>query len=136
MWTITKRLVLPVIVWLVAAGSLPAAELRYSVSWLGNSFSGANDKWVQSFFIDMVTAPDGSCYTWSHWDEGGKRFGIYKDGDVIGNRDVHANSLQVIDKSGRIWKLNVQYVDPKYNEWDFVPRSITCDGVSLSDQER
>jgi hypothetical protein len=120
----------------VCAGSLArGAELEYSVSWLGNSFSGAQDKWVQNFFIDMVTTPDGSCYTWSHWDEGGKRFGVYKDGEVIGNKDVKANSLHVVDKSGRTWALNVEYVDPKNNEWDFVPKSITCDGkeVSFSD---
>lgn len=108
-----------------------ADELHYTVSWVGNSFSGGDDKWVQNFFIDMVTAPDGACYTWSHWDEGGKKFGIYKDGDVIGNNDVHANSLEVKDKSGRLWKLNVQYVDPKNNEWDFVPKSITCDGKEV-----
>ncbi|HZL36892.1 MAG TPA: hypothetical protein VFC78_16345 [Tepidisphaeraceae bacterium] len=108
-----------------------ADPLDYTVSWVGNSFSGADNKWVQNFFLDMVTAPDGACYTWSHWDEGGKKFGIYKDGTVIGNQDVHANSLQVKDKSGRLWKLNVQYVDPKNNEWDFVPKSITCDGKEV-----
>jgi hypothetical protein len=117
----------------VCAGT-PArgAELDYSVSWLGNSFSGAQDKRVQNFFIDMITPADGSCYTWSHWDEGGKRFGVYKDGDVIGNKDIKANSLRVVDKSGRTWALNVEYVDPKNNEWDFVPRSITCDGKEVS----
>jgi hypothetical protein len=117
--------------WACAGSPARGAELDYSVSWLGNSFSGAQDKWVQNFFIDMITTPDGSCYTWSHWDEGGKRFGVYKDGDVIGNRDIKANSLRVIDKSGRTWALNVDYVDPKNNEWDFVPRSITCDGTEV-----
>jgi len=119
------------LVLLLAMAYSPAADLHYSVSWLGNSFSGADNKWVQNFFIDMVTAPDGSCYTWSHWDEGGRKFGIYKHGDVIGNKDVKANSLQVTDKRGRTWKLNVQYVDPNYNEWDFVPKSITCDGKEV-----
>lgn len=112
---------------LVCASAL-GQELKYSVSWVGNSFPGADDKWVQNFFIDMVTHPDGACYTWSHWDEGGRRFGIYKDGDVVGNKDVHANSLQTTDKSGRLWKIEVRYVDPKHNEWDFVPQRITCDG--------
>lgn len=97
----------------------------YSVSWVGNSFSGADDKWVQDFFIHMTTAPDGTCHTWSHWDEGGKRFGVYKDGDVIGNQDVHANSLQATDKSGAVWKIRVRYTDPKHNEYDFVPLGIT-----------
>ena len=72
-----------------------AAKLKYDVSWVGNSFSGADDKWVQNFFIHMKTAADGSCFTWSHWDEGGRRFGVYRDGDIIANKDVKANSLKV-----------------------------------------
>jgi hypothetical protein len=101
--------------------------LNYSISWAGNSFSGANDKWVQNFFIHCVTEPNGTCYTWSHWDEGGKRFGVYKDGDVIGNKDVGANSLEVTDKKGQKWKLVVEYIDPKNNEYDFIPKRIECD---------
>ena len=112
--------------------TLKSAELEYTVSWLGNSFSGANDKWVQNFFIHMNVRPDGSCVTWSHWDEGGKRFGIYKDGDVIGNEDVGANSLEVTDSQGRHWKLHVRYVDPNHQEWDFEPRFITCDGKRVT----
>jgi hypothetical protein len=116
----------------IAVRASGADALECKVSWIGNSFSGADDKWVQNFFIHMNTAPDGTCYTWSHWDEGGKRFGVYKDGDVIGNNDVHANSLEARDKSGRTWKLNVDYVDPKNNEWDFLPKSITCDGHEVT----
>jgi len=108
--------------------TLKSAELDYAVSWLGNSFSGADEKWVQNFFIHFVTKPDGACYTWSHWDEGGKRFGIYKDADVIGNKDVGANSLEVADKEGRTWRLVVEYTDPGNNEHDFTPKRIECDG--------
>jgi len=32
----------------------------------------------------MYVAPDGTIYTNSEWDEGGREAGIYKDGDVIG----------------------------------------------------
>ena len=108
-----------------------AEKLDYSVSWLGNTFPGGNDKWVQNFFIHMNTAPDGACHTWSHWDEGGHKFGVYKDGDVIGNEDVHANSLEVTDKAGHLWKLNVKYVDPQHNEFDFTPVGISCDGAMV-----
>jgi hypothetical protein len=104
---------------------------KYAVSWLGNSFSGADNKWVQNFFIHMNTAPDGTCYTWSHWDEGGHRFGVYKDGQVIGNKDVKANSLEVKDAHGRRWKITVEYVDPENQEWDFLPMGITCDGKEV-----
>jgi sugar lactone lactonase YvrE len=104
----------------------------YRTSWLGNSFSGASNRWVQNFFINTQVQPDGSVNTWSHWDEGGHRFGVYKDGDVIGNQDVKANSLEVTDKAGRHWKLVVEYVDPKHQEWDFVPKGIQCDGRDVT----
>jgi hypothetical protein len=106
---------------------LQAAPLNYSVSWLGNSFSGASNKWVQNFFIHAQSQPDGTVNTWSHWDEGGKKFGVYKDGDVIGNKNVDPNSLQVKDQAGRTWKIEFDYVEPKFHEYDIKPRGITCD---------
>ena len=102
--------------------------LQYSVSWLGNSFSGASNRWIQNFFIHTKVQPDGTVNTWSHWDEGGKKFGVYKDGDVIGNQDVKANSLEVKDKAGRTWKIAFEYVEPKFHEYDFKPKGVTCDG--------
>ena len=105
-----------------------AAELKYTVSWLGNSFSGASNKWVQKFFIHTKVQPDGTVNTWSHWDEGGKKFGVYKDGDVIGNTNVNPNSLEVADKAGRHWKIEFDYVEPKFHEYDIKPKGITCDG--------
>jgi hypothetical protein len=116
---------------LASESPLPINALNYTVSWVGNSFSGASNKWVQNFFIHTQVQPDGTVNTWSHWDEGGHRFGVYRDGDVIGNQDVKANSLETHDKQGRLWKLNVEYVDPKFNEWEFIPKGITCDGQSV-----
>jgi len=104
----------------------------YQTSWLGNSFSGASNRWVQNFFINTQVQPDGTVNTWSHWDEGGHRFGVYKDGDVIGNEDVKANSLEVTDQAGHHWKLVVTYVDPKHQEWDFMPKGIQCDGRDVT----
>ena len=119
---------------LIACGSTARgqAKLDYGVSWVGNSFSGANNRWVQNFFIHMNTRPDGSCISWSHWDEGGKRFGIYRDGDVVGNKDEGADSLQVTDKSGRRWRLFVTYVSPRDHEYDFRPDRIECDGTPVN----
>ena len=108
------------------------APLKYSVSWLGNSFSGASNKWVQNFFIHTKVQPDGTVNTWSHWDEGGKKFGVYKDGDVIGNTNVNPNSLETRDKLGRLWKLEVTYTDPKHQEWEFIPKGVTCDGAAVT----
>jgi hypothetical protein len=72
---------------LVACG-VRAAPLNYSVSWLGNSFCGASNKWVQNFFIHTRVEPDGTVHTWSHWDEGGKKFGVHKDVENTGWIDI------------------------------------------------
>jgi len=116
---------------LIGARSNQAGDLHYAVSWLGNSFSGASNKWVQNFFIHTKVQPDGTVNTWSHWDEGGKKFGVYKDGDVIGNQDVKANSLEVKDKAGRAWKIAFDYVETKFHEYDFRPKGITCDAETV-----
>ena len=55
------------LLWIHGAAGALRADLNYTASWVGNSFSGADDKWVQNFFINMVTQPDGTCNTWSHW---------------------------------------------------------------------
>lgn len=59
------------------------AESPYKTSWLGNTFGGGN-KWVQNQISALYVTPDGTIYTNSWWDEGGREAGIYKDGDVIG----------------------------------------------------
>jgi len=53
------------------------------MTWLGNSFCGG-EKWVQDFIESMYVSPDGTFYTASYWDEAGRKFGIYKNEDVIG----------------------------------------------------
>jgi len=113
----------------LAVAQPPATtNLPCTVSWLGNSFSGASNRWVQDFIIHTKVQPDGTVNTWSHWDEGGKRFGVYKDGDVIGNQDVKANSLEVMDQGGHHWKIEFDYVEPKFHEYDFKPKGISRDG--------
>ena len=107
----------------VRSAAVPAPPGSYGVSWLGNSFSGASNKWVQNFFIHTRVQPDGTVNTWSHWDEGGKKFGVYKDGDVIGNTNVNPNSLETTDQAGRKWRLEIDYVESKFHEYDF--QSIT-----------
>lgn len=113
------------------AAASSAAELNYAVSWLGNSFSGASNKWVQNFFIHIKVQPDGTVNTWTHWDEGGRKFGVYKDAEVVGNTNLNPNSLEVQDKAGRTWKIEFDYVEPKFHEYDIRPKGITCDGAPV-----
>ncbi len=87
---------------------------------------------MQNFFIHTKVQPDGTVNTWSHWDEGGKKFGAYKDGDVIGNINVNPNSLTVTDKAGRAWKIEFDYVEPKFHEYDLKPKGISCDGERVA----
>jgi len=79
-----------------AAGGIQAAGLdpsapsvplgHYTTSWLGNSYGGPN--WVQRYCNDLYTAPDGTCYGATAWDEGGREFGIYRNGQVVGKADM------------------------------------------------
>ncbi|HRI13846.1 MAG TPA: hypothetical protein PLX89_12675 [Verrucomicrobiota bacterium] len=57
---------------------------------------------------------------------------MYQDGEVIGNTNVNPNSLATRDNAGRLWKLEVEYTDPKHQEWEFVPKGITCDGQPVT----
>ena len=55
---------------LVCGADLKAPPGSYRVSWLGNSFPGASNRWVQNFFIHTQVQPDGTVNTWSHCGAG------------------------------------------------------------------
>ena len=66
-----------------------AEALQYTTTWLGNSFGGG-EKWVQNFVDGMFVAPNGTVYLASGWDEACREFGIYRNGDAVGNcADTH-----------------------------------------------
>ena len=63
--------------------------LRYTTSWVGNTFGGG-PRWVQNAAESMQVLPDGTLVVGSFWDEGGREVGLYKDGDVVGQLpDTH-----------------------------------------------
>lgn len=63
--------------------------LQYHTTFLGNSFGGGPN-WVQNFIEGMFVAPDGTVYCASGWDEGGREFGFYRNGQVVGQAtDTH-----------------------------------------------
>lgn len=83
-----------IIFYVTCATALHSEQLpgSYRVSWIGNTYGkGCTDpdspegKWVQNYIDSMYVAPDGTCYTISIWDEGGRTHGIYKDGQCVGN---------------------------------------------------
>ncbi len=64
--------------------------ISYTTSWIGNTFGGGG-KWVQNSVEAMYVAPDGTVFTDSQWDEGGREAGIYRDGDAVLNpQHTHA----------------------------------------------
>ncbi len=62
------------------------APLRYTTSWLGNSFGGGPD-WVQNFAESLCVLPDGTCVVGSFWDEAGREVGLYKEGRPVAKLD-------------------------------------------------
>ena len=67
----------------------PGTPLKYTNSWIGNTFGGG-EKWVQNFAEGMTVLPDGTVILSSGWDESGREFGIYKNGDIVGKvADTH-----------------------------------------------
>lgn len=115
---------LPVLLFSLSLGSISSAgePLRnVTVSWLGNSFPGA-EKWVQQDIHAMAVAPDGSVYTNVEWDEAGRNVGIYKDGDVVGiARHTHGWGYE----GGRAIALNSRYL--------FIGQKVDNEGGGLND---
>ncbi len=76
-----------VVVTHLAVSEIPAKT--HQTSWIGNTF-GNNEKWVQMRIQGMYVSEDGTVYTNSHWDEGTREAGIYKNGDAVGRvEDLH-----------------------------------------------
>ena len=66
-------------------------QMRYKTSWVGNTFgSREEDKYVSNTISAMWVAPDGTCYTSSYWDEGGRPVTSYRDGRAARAAHRHA----------------------------------------------
>ncbi len=71
------------IILLLALSHSQEINKDYTVSWIGNSFSGLN-KWVQQDILDIYVTDDGKVYSIVFWDEAGAEITVYKDGDISG----------------------------------------------------
>jgi hypothetical protein len=93
-------------------------------SWIGNTFGGG-EKWVQNQVLDMFVAPDGTVFTNSFWDEGGREAGVYKDGDIVTMAaDLHGwerfgGVAVTVDKKYMYVSMQQGHVDNK--EHDYPP---------------
>lgn len=100
-WAITGALFLSC---LLPPAPMLAQDFEVTTTWVGNTFGGGKN-WVQNYMLGLQVDPDGTCYTTSIWDEGHREYGIYKDGQVIGNKDVKVNSRRCLDKQGKTWQI-------------------------------
>src|SRR5262245_57705653 len=79
------------------------APLRYSTSWVGNTFGGGA-RWVQNAAESMQVLPDGTLLVGSFWDEAGREVGLYKNGDVVGQLpDTHMRAGFAVAASERYY---------------------------------
>jgi len=111
-------------------------SLPHQTSWLGNSFGGKDNKWVQDAIDEIEVAPDGTVYTASEWDESGRCTGVYKNGDVLSTQlkqfdgagghkawgwgtanqavAIDASRIYLVNTSGELLRFNrsnLKYID-------------------------
>jgi hypothetical protein len=60
-----------------------AEPLDYSVSWIGNSFSGGDAGWVPQDVQDIFVTPDGTVYTTVGWEEHRGNIAAFRGGKIL-----------------------------------------------------
>lgn len=68
----------------VPADGRAQSVTTYQTTWLGNSFSSVDDKWVQNNITSISVLVDGTVYTNSLWDEATREISMYKNGAATG----------------------------------------------------
>ena len=66
-----------------AAPLATATPLTYSVSWIGNTFSGGDAGWVPQDVQDIFVTPDGTMYTTVGWEEHRGNIAAFQDGRLL-----------------------------------------------------
>ncbi len=90
-----------------AQAEAPEPVFDWTTHWVGDTFA-RGDRWVQNYVLGIEVDADGTIYTTSHWDEAGRRYGVYKDGDVIGNdpqRGQQIDPFTIVDHDGVTWEI-------------------------------
>lgn len=88
---------------------LNAQLLTYTSRALGNTQFKCAGPHMQNHIVAMNVSGDGTCTTYSVWDEGFHPKGVYKDGAYIGNASFTANSKTVKDKNNKTWTIQNYY---------------------------
>ena len=119
--------------------AIGASQMRYKTSWVGNTFgSREEDKHVSNAISAMWFAPDGTCYTSSYWDEGGRPVTSYRDGRAARGLPIGTPQTAEGAITGDAAHLFVAAVDGIIQldpaKPDFAPQPL-CLSVNLLDKE-
>ncbi len=121
---------------------LNAQQLTYVSRAIGNSTHKTKGPHMQNHIQDMVVDADGTCRTYSVWDEGNHSRGVYRDGVYIGNGSLaKGSSKSVVDQNGNTWTINNFYgrfldaTKNSYPNWrvDPVPTGSNKPTITCSD---
>ena len=94
-------------------------DLRYRVSWIGNSFGGRT-AWVQQDVEGLWVERDGTVFTNVRWDEAGGNVAQYRDGELLGiARHTHGWGYE----GGEAVAANSQYL--------FIVQNVENEGGGL-----
>lgn len=104
----TKKFTLTIWLWVFAL-LLNAQQLTYVSRGIGNTDFKCVGPHMQNHIVSMNVSGDGTCTTYSVWDEGFHPAAMYKDGAYIGKATYTANSKSIKDKSGKTWSIKNYY---------------------------
>lgn len=82
---------------------------NYSVSWIGNSFSGGDAGWVPQDVQDIFVADDGTVFTTVGWEEHRGNIAVIKDGRIV-QQSAHWKSGGIDRLVGNTITANEKYV--------------------------
>ena len=139
--SVNARTLSAICVLVTLANTLHAEDLNYSVSSVGNSFSGKN-AWVLQDVADIFVDADGAVFTNVPWDEAGGNVQQFQDGKLIrvaqhthgwgyqGGEAITANAqfvfiAQIVENEGGGLKGNSW--PPKGFSWAGVSRRLRSD---------
>ena len=88
---------------------LNGQQLAYTSRAIGNTDYKGKGTHMQNHIKGMNVGGDGTCTTYSAWDEGGHATSMYKDGAYIGSAKYTANSRVVKDNNGKTWTIKNFY---------------------------
>lgn len=84
-----------------------SSPLNYTTNWIGNSFSGSSSQVAQQHVpLDiqgLYVTSDGSVYTNTGWDEGGRAVSIFNNGQLTNGTSGNAGGQAIVAANGLVF---------------------------------